>query len=68
MGDYLQNIFAMSLRAGPFDDSEWTIFYWAWVIAWSPFVDTFVARISHGRTIREYIIGVLVMPPLIACL
>lgn len=72
MGDYLQNIFAMSLRAGPFDDSEWasewTIFYWAWVIAWSPFVGTFVARISHGRTIREYIIGVLVMPPLIACL
>src|SRR5690606_682030 len=48
--------------------SRWTIFYWAWVIAWSPFVGAFVARISRGRTIREYIIGVLIMPPLIACL
>src|SRR5690606_28671378 len=72
MGDYLQNFLMMSLRAGPFDEtdwgSRWTIFYWAWVIAWSPFVGAFVARISRGRTIREYIIGVLIMPPLIACL
>lgn len=72
MGDYLQNFFAMSLRTAPFSGStwagEWTIFYWAWVISWSPFVGTFVARISYGRTIRQYIFGVLVMPPLIACL
>lgn len=72
IGDYLQNFFVMSLRASPFDGStwgrEWTIFYWAWVIAWSPFVGSFVARISRGRTIKEYVFGVLVMPPLLACL
>jgi len=72
VGDYLQNFVAMSLRAEPFGGSDWandwTVFYWAWVIAWSPFVGTFVARISRGRTIREYVFGVLVMPPLLACL
>ncbi len=72
IGDYLQNFLQMSLRAGPYQGAEWagqwTIFYWAWVIAWSPFVGTFVARISRGRTIREYVLGVLVMPPLIACI
>jgi glycine betaine transporter len=72
LGDYLQNFFVMSLYTSPFDDSDWagrwTIFYWAWVIAWSPFVGTFVARISRGRTIREYVLGVLVVPPLLACL
>ncbi|MER0239085.1 BCCT family transporter [Fulvimarina sp. MAC8] len=71
-GDYLQNFFVMSLKATPFDGStwanDWTIFYWAWVIAWSPFVGTFVARISYGRTIREYVLGVLIMPPLLAIL
>lgn len=72
IGDYLQNFIGMSLRTSPFEGSswanEWTIFYWAWVIAWSPFVGTFVARISRGRTIREYVFGVLIMPPLLACL
>ncbi|MGQ0525719.1 MAG: BCCT family transporter, partial [Betaproteobacteria bacterium] len=72
IGDYLQNFFGMSLRAGPWDESRWaagwTVFYWAWAIAWSPFVGTFVARISRGRTIKEYVFGVLVMPPLLACL
>ncbi|GIL05748.1 MAG: glycine/betaine ABC transporter permease [Betaproteobacteria bacterium] len=72
LGDYLQNFFVMSLRTGPYDETkwaaDWTVFYWAWVIAWSPFVGTFVARISHGRTIKEYVFGVLVMPPLLACL
>ncbi len=48
--------------------SSWTIFYWAWVIAWSPFVGTFVARVSRGRTIKEYVFGVLFVPPLLACL
>lgn len=70
LGDYLQYFFEMSLNADAYDNPEWvgswTIFYWAWVISWSPFVGTFVARISRGRTIREYVIGVLVMPPLIA--
>lgn len=72
IGDYLQNFFVMSLQTSPFTDStwarDWTIFYWAWVIAWSPFVGTFVARISRGRTIREYVFGALIMPPLFACL
>ncbi len=72
IGDYLQNFIIMSLRTSPYENSSWannwTIFYWAWVIAWSPFVGTFVARISRGRTIKEYVFGVLVMPPLLACL
>ena len=72
LGDYLQNFVSMSLHGAPFEDAswaaEWTVFYWAWVIAWSPFVGTFVARISRGRTIREYVFGVLIMPPLLACL
>ncbi len=40
----------------------WTVFYWAWWIAWAPFVGTFVARISRGRTVREFVVGVLVVP------
>ena len=72
LGDYLQHFVEMSLRTDAFVGSDWasswTVFYWAWVIAWSPFVGTFVARISRGRTIRQYVFGVLVMPPLLACL
>ncbi|PRY69776.1 BCCT family transporter [Halomonas ventosae] len=72
LGDYLQNFIGMSLRISPYSDStwasSWTIFYWAWVIAWSPFVGTFVARVSRGRTIKEYVLGVLLIPPLLACL
>ncbi|WP_348762552.1 BCCT family transporter [uncultured Salinisphaera sp.] len=74
VGDYIQNFIGMSLRMNPFRAtgeswiSSWTVFYWAWVIAWSPFVGTFVARVSKGRTIREYIVGVLVIPPILACL
>ena len=51
---------------GAFGGSEWlnswTIFYWAWWISWAPFVGTFLARISRGRTIREYLLGVLLVP------
>jgi len=43
----------------------WTTFYWAWWIAWAPFVGTFIARISKGRTVREFIIGVLLLPTLL---
>ncbi|WP_346796282.1 BCCT family transporter [Halomonas sp. Bachu 37] len=72
IGDYLQNFVGMSLRISPYDGNDWgggwTIFYWAWVIAWSPFVGTFVARVSRGRTIKEYVFGVLLVPPLLACL
>jgi choline/glycine/proline betaine transport protein len=45
---------------------SWTIFYWGWWIAWAPFVGMFVARISRGRTIREFILGVLLVPPILA--
>ncbi|MEL6371383.1 MAG: BCCT family transporter [Pseudomonadota bacterium] len=46
----------------------WTIFYWAWWISWSPFVGMFIARISRGRTIREFLFSVLVVPVLVAVL
>ncbi|WP_394220063.1 BCCT family transporter [Halobacillus trueperi] len=72
IGDYISNFVGYSLRLTPYEGGswlrDWTIFYWAWVIAWSPFVGAFVARVSRGRTIREFIFGVLVVPPLIACL
>ena len=57
-----------SLNVSPYGDnswlSSWTVFYWAWWIAWAPFVGTFIARISRGRTIREFIIGVMLAPAL----
>ena len=68
VGNYLEFLPQMSFRMSPFnEDNEawiqgWTIFYWAWWIAWSPFVGTFIARISRGRTIRQFIIGVLAVP------
>lgn len=71
IGDYLNNFITYSLRLSPYRGGtwvlDWTIFYWAWAIAWSPFVGAFVARVSKGRTIREFVLGVLVIPPLIAC-
>ncbi|WP_249871227.1 BCCT family transporter [Oceanobacillus saliphilus] len=71
-GDYITNFIQYSLRLTPYEGGtwvqEWTIFYWAWAIAWSPFVGAFVARVSRGRTIRQFVFGVLVVPPAIACL
>ena len=67
-GGYLQQIVGMSLHTGAINGSEWqkdwTMFYWGWWIAWSPFVGIFIARISRGRTIREFIVGVLALPTL----
>ncbi|MEG9296178.1 BCCT family transporter [Mangrovibacillus sp. Mu-81] len=72
IGDYITNFIRYSLRLTPYQGGtwvqDWTIFYWAWAIAWSPFVGAFVARVSRGRTIREFIFGVLIMPPFIALL
>lgn len=72
IGDYISTFFKTSLRLTPYKGGtwvrDWTIFYWAWVIAWSPFVGAFIARVSRGRTIREFVIGVLVIPPAIALL
>lgn len=71
IGTYLQNLLNMSFRISPLDEENrswingWTIFYWAWWIAWSPFVGIFIARVSKGRTIREFIVFVLLIPSLI---
>ena len=66
IGGYLTTIVPASFRTGAFGDeawlSSWTIFYWAWWISWAPFVGTFIARISKGRTIREFVVGVLLIP------
>lgn len=70
LGSYLSEFIRMSLRMTPFRESQWvggwTIFYWAWWISWSPFVGVFIARVSRGRTIREFIIGTVVAPSLAA--
>lgn len=67
-GDYLQNFIQMSFNTAPYDANQnawtqsWTIFYWAWWIAWSPFVSMFIARISRGRTVREFLFYVILIP------
>ncbi|MFD7509649.1 BCCT family transporter [Streptomyces sp. NPDC059853] len=66
VGNYLEDIMVLSTRTGAFGNQEWlgtwTIFYWAWWMSWAPFVGTFIARISRGRTIRQFLIGVLLIP------
>ena len=72
IGGYAQNLIPMSLRLTPFTAGEWvaqwTLFYWAWWIAWAPFVGMFIARISRGRTIREFVLGVLLVPSVLSFL
>nr|WP_269452228.1 BCCT family transporter [Tessaracoccus coleopterorum] len=72
--DYAQNFFGM-LGLGPAYGPEaaefvgtWTVFYWAWWISWSPFVGIFLAKISRGRTLREFVIYVITMPTLVCML
>lgn len=68
LGQYLQNFFGDSLMINNYGDNTWVgawrVFYWAWWIAWAPFVGSFIARISRGRTIREFIAGVVLAPAL----
>ncbi|SDJ04109.1 BCCT family transporter [Alteribacillus bidgolensis] len=70
-GSYLQNLPQMGLRLAPFNSEDaawfqsWTIFYWAWWISWAPFVGTFIARVSKGRTVREFMIAVLIVPTVV---
>lgn len=68
LGMYLNNIIGDSLAIQAFGDNGWLngwrIFYWAWWIAWAPFVGVFIARISKGRTIREFILGTTLIPAL----
>ncbi|MCV5224519.1 BCCT family transporter, partial [Escherichia coli] len=65
---YITNIPALSM---PFEREDvnysqgWTAFYWAWWISWSPFVGMFIARVSRGRTVREFITAVLIVPTVV---
>lgn len=77
-GDYLQNLLWLSFYADPngvyaeqagYDwVGGWTVFYWAWWISWGPFVGGFIARISKGRTVKEFVMGVLIAPVLLSIL
>ncbi|ELX8379140.1 BCCT family transporter [Providencia stuartii] len=68
IGDYAQNFVSMSFRTEPYNDgtwiANWTLFYFGWWIAWAPLVGSFVARISKGRTIKEFMIGAVFIPVL----
>lgn len=73
IGDYLGDLHTMASRTGVSGGLEmqrwlstWTVFYWAWWISWTPFVGMFIARISRGRTIRQFVTGVLLVPSLVS--
>ncbi|WP_343559618.1 BCCT family transporter [Kiloniella sp. b19] len=71
LGEYVSEAVQMSLWTARSPDERtwqggWTIFYWGWWIAWAPFVGMFIARISRGRTIREFVLGVMLVPSMVA--
>ncbi|MFW6308989.1 MAG: BCCT family transporter [bacterium] len=70
LGGYFQHMFEMSTFTSAFEGSSWpawwTMFYWAWWTTWVPFVGGFIARISRGRTIKEFVIGVLLVPTVVS--
>jgi len=70
LGYYLTIFPELSLWTETFRESNWqgswTVFYWAWWISWSPFVGMFIARISKGRTVREFVLGVILIPTLLS--
>jgi glycine betaine transporter len=74
LGAYIQTLPKESLRIAPNNEERqqwvenWTVFFWAWWIAWAPFVGIFIARVSKGRTIREFVSGVLLVPSLVSFL
>ena len=75
IGHYLQNVIGLTFTVSAFTGDEgeawqgaWTTFYWAWWISWSPFVGIFIARISRGRTVRQFVTGVILVPTLITFL
>ncbi|MFW0873123.1 BCCT family transporter [Rhodococcoides corynebacterioides] len=72
LGGYIQSFPELMLRTSPFAEDgwtgAWTIFYWGWWMSWAPFVGMFIARISRGRTIREFVFGVLLAPTVIGSL
>ncbi|AYF77790.1 BCCT family transporter [Nocardia yunnanensis] len=72
LGQYLQTLPRISLYTGASEGPDgtawtrqWTVFYWGWWISWAPFVGVFIARISRGRTVREFVAGVLLVPTLL---
>nr|WP_321411092.1 BCCT family transporter [uncultured Allomuricauda sp.] len=69
VGNYLNSLIKIGTWAETYQDNnwqhDWTIFYWAWWISWSPFVGMFIARVSKGRTVKEFILGVLLVPSLL---
>jgi len=71
VGIYLRYLPRLSLWTETYQQSQWqhgwTIFYWAWWIAWAPFVGIFVARVSRGRTVREFVAAILLVPTLATC-
>ena len=71
-GYYLQNFASYATWTQSFEEGEfmstWTVFYWAWWISWSPYVGMFIARISKGRTVKEFILGVLIVPTIVTFL
>lgn len=70
IGSYLSNLVSTSLDVAPYGGDyktwlgSWTLFYWAWWISWAPFVGAFIARISRGRTVREFVVGGFLVPVL----
>ncbi|MFO8111540.1 MAG: BCCT family transporter [Desulfosalsimonadaceae bacterium] len=72
IGTYLDSFFEISFWTESYEQTEWqntwTVFYWSWWISWSPFVGMFIARISKGRTIREFLLSVLIIPTLLTFL
>ena len=74
LGTYFQRIMLMSSTTGALGGeadawlASWTIFYWAWWVSWTPFVGMFIARISKGRTIRQFVSGVLLLPSMVSLL
>jgi choline/carnitine/betaine transport len=72
IGSYIQDLAMMSARTGAEGGKtnewlqSWTVFYWAWWLSWTPFVGMFIARISRGRTIRQFVSGVLLVPSLVS--
>ncbi|AIY06804.1 glycine betaine ABC transporter permease [Planococcus sp. PAMC 21323] len=73
-GEYIQNLMSISTKTAAFSNEDrqwldaWTIFYWAWWISWAPFVSMFIARVSKGRTIREFLIYVVLLPTLLCAI
>lgn len=72
LGQYIGDFIPDAMRINAYGDNSWLgswrLFYWAWFIAWAPFVGVFIARISKGRTIREFVLGVVLVPAIASCI